>query len=81
MYQEEILKAIKEQTRAIERLIEAVERQSQSLEWYALNFGQAYGTDLEKAAPKTADIKDEDLKERDKQLWAEIDAEQRAKRK
>ena len=60
MNQEEILKAIKEQTRAIERLIEAVERQSLCLEWYALQLRQVLGTDLEKVAPTTADMTDEE---------------------
>jgi len=81
MNQEEILKAIKEQTRAIERLIEAVERQSLCLEWYALQLRQVLGTDLEKVAPTTADMTDEEHKEQIKKLFAEIEAAERAKRK
>ncbi len=81
MYQEEILKAIKEQTRAIERLIEAVERQSQSLEWCALNFQQELGTGMEKKTPEISDMTDEEFEEYNKRLLAELDASQRAKRK
>lgn len=81
MYQEEILNAIKEQTRAIERLIEAVERQSQSLEWFALNFQQVLGTGIEKETPEIADMNDAEFEEYNKRLLAEISAAQRAKRK
>ncbi len=81
MYREEILKAIKEQARAIERLMEAVERQTQSLEWFALNFQQVLGVGMEKETPDIADMSDEEFEEYNKRLLAEIDAAQRAKRK
>ncbi len=81
MYQEEILKAIKEQTRVIERLIEAVEKQTQSLEWCALNIQQVLGPGVEKEAPEITDMTDEEFEEYNKQLLAELDAAQRAKRK
>ncbi len=81
MYQEEIMKAIKEQTRAIERLIEAVERQTQSLEWFALNFQQVLGAGMEKETPDISDMSDEEFEEYNKRLLAEIDAAQRANRK
>ncbi len=81
MYQEEILKAIKEQTKAIERLIEAVKEQTQSLEWFTINFAQAYGADLQNMTPMTANMTNEERKERIHQLLAEINAAQRAKRK
>ncbi len=81
MYQEEILKAIKEQTRAIERLIEAVEKQTQSLEWLTINFQQAPETGQEKETPEIAHMTDEERKTQIHQLLAEIAAAQRAKRK
>ncbi|HET6421155.1 MAG TPA: hypothetical protein VFG19_13420 [Geobacteraceae bacterium] len=81
MYQEEILKAIREQTRAIERLIEAVEKQTQSLEWLALNFQQVLETGREKETPEIADMTDDEFEEYNKRLLAELDAAQRAKRK
>jgi len=80
MYQEEILKAIKEQTGAIESLIEAVERQTQSLEWLALNFQHVPETGMEKEAPKIADMTHEERKELIRQLLTESKA-QRAKSK
>ncbi len=81
MNQEELLEAIKEQTRAIERLIKAIEKQSQSLEWCALNFQQVLGTGMEKETPEIADMTDKEFEEYNKRLLEEIDAAQRARRK
>jgi DNA-directed RNA polymerase subunit F len=81
MYQEEILKAIKEQTEAIDRQTQAIKKQTQAFEQFAENFVHIFGPGIEKEWVKIEDMTPEQREENRKRIFAELNAALASKRK
>jgi hypothetical protein len=74
MDQEELLKAIREQT-------EAIDRQTATIERLARYFERVFGSGIEMETAKTVDMTPEQRKENAKRVLAELNAAQKLSRK
>ncbi len=81
MYQEEILKAIKEQTEAIDRQTQAIKKQTQAFEQFAKNFERIFESGTEEEVVKIENLTPEQREENRKRILAELNAALASKRK